>query len=499
MGLTLLIHTPARAVSGDSGTGSDSESKNINTVNHSLSSMQQKLNPPQVSCAPTLGKGNSHQGYSEDYRMTAEEKNQSSAGRAPSLKMGRDLILEMAKYLTGKDLIKFGLANPKTHEYVAAYLARADTEVDLTGVTLSDKQFEALFGKGGIYENKLHVNLNGADFNQTSLRHLPKTLKTLKLSDTDRRITSVGVAHISQLSELERLDMSRLNYMSYLGDVGVETLSKLKKLQYLDLSKCSLSGTALEHLSGLKDLKTLNFTNNRVSAQGITALAKGTSIQELNLNDCDQMDDKVAEQIGTMVNLKKLEIEGARLSETGWEHLSHLDQLQYLDVNHMKEQLRDNSLKQLLKLKQLKTLLANFSFIGSGNQVRQLKALTNLETLALNYNDLEDEVVKALVSLSQLKDLSLQDNSMTEVGAGYLSKMTHLDRLDVSGNPFNTLINPNGTTSNFPDGNKKMAALRIALPKTEILPAAPPPLNAGNPSSSHKPIKTNSASSFDPD
>ncbi|KAB2079034.1 hypothetical protein ES319_A06G203900v1 [Gossypium barbadense] len=172
-------------------------------------------------------------------------------------------------------------------------------------------------------------------------------------------------------------------------------LSKLKNLETLDLSDNSLGNNILSQLDSFASLKSL-----RLEYCGL----KGTlDIQESNNN---------------WMNLKELSLEGNEIKSLG-------------SIFHGKEGMKLNKLEVL----NLRYNLFNNSIFSS------LVELSNLKSLDLSYNKLKGAIyTKDLNALSNLEELILSDNEVNGFIPSQGLRLMNLKVVDLSGNDFNNSI-----------------------------------------------------------
>jgi outer membrane protein assembly factor BamB len=119
---------------------------------------------------------------------------------------------------------------------------------------------------------------------------------------------------------------------------GLAQLASLHEVVGLDLALCRhISETALAKLQPLSDLRVLVLAGTGVSAVGLKELAPLTQLTALDLEVCDAVDDMACEQLRAFPQLralvlKKTGFEKERLTDVGLEHLSHLSNLQSLNL-----------------------------------------------------------------------------------------------------------------------------------------------------------------------
>jgi Leucine-rich repeat (LRR) protein len=135
----------------------------------------------------------------------------------------------------------------------------------------------------------------------------------------------------------------------------------------------------------------------------------------------DQVDDDTMRIIGELTNLKKLNLDYARITPTGASYLKGLTKLEYLSLNFVPE-LGDAGIANVAGL----TILNGLGLINTGitnEGLASLKGLTNLKTLILAANEkIDDAGLVHLKGLTNLIYLSLRFTKVTEAGVKELQK-----------------------------------------------------------------------------
>ncbi|XP_038051084.1 NACHT, LRR and PYD domains-containing protein 12-like [Patiria miniata] len=221
-------------------------------------------------------------------------------------------------------------------------------------------------------------------------------------------------------------------------------LRKVKSLQRLNLSRCSLKGQDIRHVTeSLGDLPNLVELNISFNDLGGTAevwcmpLRHGQCLKRLDLSRCCLTGhdvQKVAESLGDLPNLLELDLSENDLGGTAESWCVHLTQLQRLrllnlrhcsliaqDVNHVAESLRD--LPDLVEL-----ILSDNNLGGTAALwCVPLKRLRQLRQLNLRHCSLIAQGIKHVAeSQPDLVALILSDNDLGGT-AGSLSM--HLKQL----------------------------------------------------------------------
>jgi hypothetical protein len=182
---------------------------------------------------------------------------------------------------------------------------------------------------------------------------------------------------IAKLPILETLSIVEVP----LTDDDLGTLSEARRLTSLELSRTGIKGCGLQYLVKLP-LKRLVIRDQQLSYEGLQAIARMAELEELEL--C---------------------IPGI-----------HLADMPTLASNN--------------KLKSLTITDGHFSYREYGG-LKFLMGATNLTDLHLSGVSLNDRSLKSISTLSNLRNLTIEESVISEEGIEYLTKLEHLQSVDV--------------------------------------------------------------------
>ena len=187
-------------------------------------------------------------------------------------------------------------------------------------------------------------------------------------------------------------------------------------LTNLDLSGKSLNDSDIEKLRQMRNLISLDLTNNQIS--DISALEELTNLTWLSLRS-NQISDISA--LRGLNNLTILELASNQISDIS--PLKDLTNLTWLSL--ALTQISDiSALEGLINLSEL------YLGLNQINDISALKNLTNLAELRLHSNQISD--ISALRGLIHLTELDLRNNQISDIGV--LKELTHLTELILWGN-----------------------------------------------------------------
>ncbi|MGA2033283.1 MAG: protein kinase [Thermoguttaceae bacterium] len=138
-------------------------------------------------------------------------------------------------------------------------------------------------------------------------------------------ITDEGLSHLDYKSDWIELDVGNTK----VTDRGLERLGPLSKLQALTIWGVQLTpGTASlgNFLAGLKSLQHLNAINTCPDNEHLKAIARLTTLRELDLTGAE-VTDAGLEQLRGLKNLRRLLLSETKVSDQGLEHLRGLSDL----------------------------------------------------------------------------------------------------------------------------------------------------------------------------
>jgi outer membrane protein assembly factor BamB len=266
------------------------------------------------------------------------------------------------------------------------------------------------------------------------------TLVTL----TDQHVTGDGALAAKPLSLLRQLDAPFILNLAgtQVGRDALQQTASLKSLVGLDLELCrKLDDDSFKLLADAKRLTVLVAAGTSLSDRGLRAIARVPNLRALDLEVCNNVTDTACASIGTMrqlrgLNLKKTGFEKTMISNAGLSKLSGLPKLESLNVSG--NAVTNDGLQHLQPLSRLRELdLSRLPIDDAG--LTHLTSLKNLEHLKLIYTEgfagptVTDSSADSLSALKQLKTLNLTgarltDDSLTELSR--LKKLTHLILID---------------------------------------------------------------------
>ena len=304
------------------------------------------------------------------------------------------------------------------------------TRLHLDCPQISDAGLEHLKGLTRL----THLFLLGARVSDAGLVHLKGLTQLTLLNLNGTKVTDAGLVHLKGLTKLTRLNLGQAESPGLLvSDAGLEHLKGLTNLTELFLARTTVSDAGLEHLRGLTKLTRLNLKGTKVTAQGIAELKKALPNCDITWDDpsASKPDpDRAAaewvlgiggtiqtEEAGTFFTLAKL--------PEGPLHVNRVE------LNY-KEQVKDEDLQRLKSL----TKLRHLSLVGtpiSNAGIAHLKGMTGLTKLVLDTTKVDDEGLEYLNGLTKLTELNLGGTSVGDAGLEHVKGLTKLRLLILQG------------------------------------------------------------------
>jgi uncharacterized protein (TIGR03067 family) len=146
-----------------------------------------------------------------------------------------------------------------------------------------------------------------------------------------RRMIEVAVLTdraLQHLRGLKRLRTMKLINTNITGS-GLDCLKDLPALEELDLPLIAFSADVARVLGGMQSLRRFRYAD--VTDECLAEIARLSRLEELELFG-DGVTDRGAEHLRRLVNLRKLSIRGSQMTDGGLRQLADLPDLQYLDL-----------------------------------------------------------------------------------------------------------------------------------------------------------------------
>ena len=281
-----------------------------------------------------------------------------------------------------------------------------------------------------------------------------KTLKTITFADGSE-IESEFFDLFAEQNDLESLQIS--NCLGGFNSTDVAKLAGLKKLKTLGFSNCRITDASVKIIAqAFPDLSSLDVSRNPLLTDASAKeIAKLKQLEVLNLLFCNFSEFGIM-SIATLPKLKALDIRSNPISDGGMGVLAKMPSLRSL--KH-RGSVSDTGIKALTQAKGLDNLeIQDFKITGqSGQYIRQLENLTSLivfrcekfdtsgvlalkglklNRLTLRGLPVDDAAMEVFRDLPTLKRLYLNELfSVTDAGILNLAYLKDLEELDIWGIP----------------------------------------------------------------
>jgi len=251
--------------------------------------------------------------------------------------------------------------------------------------------------------------------------------------------------------ESQNLDLSSCSNVT---GVGLKYLTP-SKIQYLDLSTSGLNSDGVTQLAKLSSLKALNLEDTKISSNDLTSLSELDKLTDLDIGGCAAINDKGLESLKGFDNLSTLYIDRSKITDNGLKTLGTMKSLSTLNLD--RTDISDAGMQHVLSLPKIyhlrlgsspkitaKTLTALISshpelqrlsccFISiKPTDLDCLKDAKNLIALVVMGVDVGDRGLELLSGLSDLQELYLGNLTCKPESLKKLYSMKNLRTFNVT-------------------------------------------------------------------
>ncbi len=255
-----------------------------------------------------------------------------------------------------------------------------------------------------------------------------KSLQALKSLEIEGPFTDAGLEFLKKLPNLRELILK-----GHFSDKGMVHLSGITRLESLTLVSDKQTGSGLSSLSRLPKLRALRFVG-QPKGVSLAALSDWQHLEVLNLAS-DKTDDALLASIGPIPNLKSLSLEEARVTNDGLAALEKLVTLQELDL--WNTDISDEGLQHLVPLKQLRALrlgdCGRIDLIGTPG-LTLVASLSSLDFLDVSAVDITNEQLAIVTACPSLKKIVFNIRHNTIIDEWKKVQARHPDLLRNEGN-----------------------------------------------------------------
>jgi len=263
-------------------------------------------------------------------------------------------------------------------------------------------------------------------------------------------VTDTDLRKLASLPQLTHLDLS----LTRITDQGMQELKNAPGIVDLNLYYAEyVTDEGLAAVKGWKKLKRLNVRGAKISDTTLDHVSGITTLESLNVGAA-LVTDVGIERLASLPNLKELSIGGNELGDIGLQGLRQLPGLTYLDLsgrqgtdsNVWSVSMSDVGLAAVLTLKELRELRLGCAGVGVGVEGQRFATVSNMNVSA--------SWLEKMKTLPKLEKLKLQGcDRVDDQAIPALAALPSLREVDLKG----TAVTEKG-----------VAALRAAKPKAQI-------------------------------
>jgi hypothetical protein len=218
-----------------------------------------------------------------------------------------------------------------------------------------------------------------------------------------QQITNEGFSHLSSLVNITSLDL----FSS--GITNLIPISKLVKINCLSIACCDIAGNGVSHLSSLTNISKLDMSHDSLSNQDLSYISPLTSIQILEIVNCELLTGYGLWYLSTLTNMTVLKI--------------------IFEVSECN--ILNDELFALSSLRQLISLDLHGCDLSDGG-LSPLSSLTNITSLDISGTDINNTGLIDICLMTKIEHLNLSSNKITYKGLFYLKTLTNMKSLDLS-------------------------------------------------------------------
>jgi len=198
-------------------------------------------------------------------------------------------------------------------------------------------------------------------------------------------------------------------------------------------------------IARLPKLQRLDLSHTRITDEGMLHLKPASQIEDLNLYYAEWVTDQGMTAIRNWKRLKRLDVRGTRIANGTLEIVSHMPQLEALDISNT--QVTDNGMDMLITLTSLKELSLGQGRRGRAGDLGFLRVLTTLTSLDIGGAQptppdmggrkiehppappLPEKTVKAMAELKKLRVLRMGYTGVSSADLKSLSVLENVEKL----------------------------------------------------------------------
>jgi Leucine-rich repeat (LRR) protein len=264
-----------------------------------------------------------------------------------------------------------------------------------------------------------------------SITHMlaPQMARLSALSSLAMRNTLITNEGLAELKGLRSLKVIDLRLSPLLTDAALDILADMPQLRAVRLSGVNITDRGVAALLKLPELNELDVRNCRgVTQAGIGQLVGKQSLRSLKVGGM-AIDDEALRVVGRMVQLNTLSVDNCAITDAGVAQLGDLP-LVNLTI-YQCTNVTDDGLKVLVSLADLRSLTLR-DIKAQGAALTQLPCPEKLAELNMAQSGITDAEVPNLARFSRLEDLTLSETAITDAAVDTLSKLASLKSLTMT-------------------------------------------------------------------
>ena len=199
-------------------------------------------------------------------------------------------------------------------------------------------------------------------------------------------------------------------------DIPCETLGKIHEMQYVVFAVPGVTDSNLANLRSLVHLRRLYLDGLRISDRGITYISGMRQLQVLDLRDT-HINGGGFPALNGLVELRDLDLSCSDVTDAGLASLPSLPNLRRLRIAACGNcDISDRSVPSLLRFRELEVLDVGCTAITNAG-VKQICSMRELKKLSLtNCRNVDDGAIEDLKLLTRLKYLCIWETRITPQG-----------------------------------------------------------------------------------
>jgi hypothetical protein len=198
-------------------------------------------------------------------------------------------------------------------------------EINLDSCPVTDWAISHL-AENKVMPNLISLDLADTDLSDLGMVHIAKFNKLKRLSLFYCNLTNTSLRHLSSLTDLEVLNLDSRD----ISDGGLFHLLGLQKLKSLDIFSGRITDSGCSFISKIKSLDSLELCGGGVSDVGCSMIASLEKLTSLNLSQNERITNRGAAALAALSNLKALNLSNTRVSAEAMVYFTHLKCLKSL-------------------------------------------------------------------------------------------------------------------------------------------------------------------------